>query len=58
MEDTNKFSVSQTQEEVNMAAENERKAVESDVEQEKTSEQGSDKEIAESKSPKASNPFR
>ena len=58
MEDTNKFFVSKTQEEVNMAAENERKAVESDVEQEKTSEQGSDKEIVESKSPKASNPFR
>ena len=58
MEDTNKFSDSQTQEEVNMAAENERKAAESDVEQEKTSEQGSDKEIAESKSPKTSNPFR
>jgi hypothetical protein len=58
MEDKNNFSASQTQEEVNMTTENEMKAADLDIEQEKTSEHGSDKEIAESKSPKPSNPFR
>lgn len=58
MEDKNNFSASQTQEEVNMTTENEMKAADLDVEQDKTSEHGSDKEIAESKSPKPSNPFR
>ena len=59
MEDTKNIPTScQTQEELNMTAESENKTVESDVEQEKLSEHGSDKEIEQSKSPKVSNPFR
>nr|AAW30416.1 NK5 [Oikopleura dioica] len=58
MEDTKNIPTScQTQEELNMTAESENKTVESDVEQEKLSEHGSDKEIEQSKSPKVSNPF-